>query len=280
MAGVALGALALAVGAGAGVADGLWQIRDLAGRAPARAAFAPLACTAALALATSRARGLPSALALELHALDLALQGGSGLRDKFSWGSRRKDMLHAFTALALLQAIGAVAAMCLAVAAVGGTHRGTFDLAGVAFVVGSALYHVGIAALRWWAARLEGTVQRSDIYAVAEEGEGEEDEDEDEDEGVGEKGAGDGKGGGSSAFRRLYGALGTAYVVLGATLLGLSFASGSDAGDRALQDSRPPAQWACAIIGLVWEVAFALDLRRHLSSRGPPEVAVQPRTLF
>ena len=128
-----------------------------------------------------RARGIPAALALELHGLDLALQGEPGrLQEKFAWGSRRKDMLQAFTLLALLQATGAAAALCVPVAALGGTRQGAFDVAGLAFAVGSALYHVGIAGLRWWGSRLDATVQTSDIYAVAEEGEegGEESEDE------------------------------------------------------------------------------------------------------
>ena len=81
-----------------------------------------------------------------------------------------RDGSAQFTLLALLQATGAAAALCVPVAAWGGTRRGAFDVAGLAFAVGSALYHVGIAGLRWWGSRLDATVQTSDIYAVAEEG--------------------------------------------------------------------------------------------------------------
>jgi len=232
-----------------------------------------MACVSGLTIAAARAWGLPVALALELHGLDLALQGGTGhLQEKFAWGSRRKDMLQAFTLLALLQAAGAAAALCLPVLALGGIHRGTFDLAGLAFAVGSALYHMGIAGLRWWGSRLDTTVQRSDIYAVAEEG-----EEEEEEEGEGEgRGAGGTSGwGGVSPFKALYGTLAGLYFVLAVAML----AAGSERGARSLR-LRPSAQWVCAVVGLAWEAAFAADLRRHSLAQGPPEVTVQPHTLF
>jgi len=289
-AGAGLGALALVAGAGLGAREGLWELRDLAGRAPARAAFAPIACAAGLAIAAGRARGIPAALALELHGLDLALQGGPGrLQEKFAWGSRRKDMLQAFTLLALLQATGAAAALCVLVAAWGGTRRGAFDVAGLAFAVGSALYHVGIAGLRWWGSRLDATVQTSDIYAVAEEG-GEGGE-ESEDEGSGRGGgAGAGAGGararrrapgwgGVSPFKAVYGALAGLYLGLAVAMLAVNFAAGGERGGRWPR-LRPGAQWVCVAAGLVWEAAFAADLRRHSLAQGPPEVTVQPRTLF
>ena len=62
-------------------------------------------------------------------------------------------------------------------------------------------------------------------------------------------------------------------------MLAVSFAAGSERGDRLLR-WRPIAQWVCAVVGLAWEVAFAADLTRHSLAQGPPEVTVQPRTLF
>ena len=82
-----------------------------------------------------------------------------------------------------------------------------------------------------------------------------------------------------SPFKALYGSLAGLYFVLAVAMLAVSFAAGSERGDRLLR-WRPIAQWVCAVVGLAWEVAFAADLRRHSLAQGPPEVTVQPRTLF